>query len=298
MTNCIRPAADFLDAVINRFHPPTHLLPGYPLGWRKCSHIRVLPSELSVWTGINGHGKSLFLNQVVLQSAMHGVRTVIASFEMPAAKTLYRMVRQSIVTAKPTTTQIRDSIEFINKYVWMYDYVGRGKTDEMMRMLETAVLEEGCTQIVIDSLMKCGLADDDYNSQKFLVEDLHGFAMRHGVHVHLVAHARKGKDENDMPGKMDISGSGNITNMADNVYCVWRNKGKEQKVNEYLANKQVPPFDVTEKHDAIFECSKSREYGSEAERKYRFWYHAESMQYVDEINGQPTEYFQDEDIPF
>lgn len=286
----VKPASAFVEEVVERFHPVNKVLPGYPLGWSKCSHIRVLPSELSVWTGINGHGKSLFLNQVVLQAAQYGVKTVIASFEMPAAKTLYRMVRQAINKANPSTTEIRDAMAFISQHVMIYDYVGRGKTEDMINNLDVAVECDGVSQIVIDSLMKCGLADDDYNAQKFLVEDLHGFAMKHGVHVHLVAHARKGKDENDMPGKMDISGSGNITNMADNVYCVWRNKSKEAKMNEYFANRQQPPVDLQEKHDAIFECSKSREYGNEAERRYRFWYHAESMQYLESQDQPPVDY--------
>ena len=46
--------------------------------------------------------------------------------------------------------------------------------------------------------------------------------------LHLVAHARKGQDESKAPRKMDVKGSGNIVNQADNVFSVWRNKPKEE----------------------------------------------------------------------
>ena len=41
---------------------------------------------------------------------------------------------------------------------------------------------------------------------------------------HLVAHPRKGRDEKESPGKMDVAGSSKITDGADNVLSVWSAK--------------------------------------------------------------------------
>jgi twinkle protein len=45
--------------------------------------------------------------------------------------------------------------------------------------------------------------------------------------VHLVMHSRKKEDEFAPPGKFDAKGTGTITDLADNVMTVWRNKKKE-----------------------------------------------------------------------
>lgn len=281
MEHLLKPATAFTDSVVERFHPTNKELPGFPLMWPTLAHIRILPSELSVWAGINGHGKSLILNQVVLMAAYHKEKTAIASFEMKPEKTLYRMIRQLLGVREPSKDQINTALAWLDDYVVIYDYVGRGVVSQMLQNFTVAAETEGCTQFVIDSLMKCGLAEDDYSQQKFLVEDFHNFAMKTGGHVHLVAHARKSKDEGEKPGKMDVSGSAGITNIADNVYTVWRNKPKEAKVDEYRRKNYSLPADLQQANDAVLECVKSREMGSEVERKYGLWYDIPSMQYCD-----------------
>ena len=60
--------------------------------------------------------------------------------------------------------------------------------------------------------------------KKIAVQLIADFAKRHGVHVHLVAHPRKGADESREPGKMDVAGSSKITDGADNVISIWSAK--------------------------------------------------------------------------
>jgi len=276
----LKPASEFIDEVVERFYPSSKILPGYPVTWSTVP-IRVLPAELSVWAGINGHGKSQIMGQVVLMAAMAGEKTAIASFEMPAPKTLHRMARQAIGKQNPAHDEIRDCLHWLGDYVTIYDYVGRGQMPNMLHNFTLAAETEGCSQFVIDSLMKCGLAEDAYSDQKFLVEDFHNFAMSNKVHVHLIAHARKLKDEKDKPGKMDISGSSGITNVADNVYTVWRNKAKEHARWEFKGKGQSLPYDFDDSADAILECVKSREFGGEVEQQYRLWFEPHSQQYCE-----------------
>ena len=134
--------------------------------------------------------------------------------------------------------------------------------------------------------MKCGLAEEDYSKQKFLVEDFHNAAMKMHAHVHLIAHARKSKDESDKPGKMDVAGSFGITNIADNVYTVWRNKPKEAKRNESYRKKQPLPAGFDEQPDCILECVKSREQGGDSEKQYFLWYDHMTHQYLDKSDGK------------
>ena len=87
----------FQQAVVDEFYPSGGELPGFFLPWKmRRRPVRLLRGEVSIWTGINGHGKSLLLNQVAISAMTQGERVCIASFEMHPRKTLFRMVRQAI----------------------------------------------------------------------------------------------------------------------------------------------------------------------------------------------------------
>ena len=55
----VKPASSFLDEVIDRFHnPQTHTGARLPWGRYEFS-IRFRPGEVTLWLGMNGHGKAL-----------------------------------------------------------------------------------------------------------------------------------------------------------------------------------------------------------------------------------------------
>lgn len=64
------------------------------------------------------------------------------------------------------------------------------------------------------------MSEDDYNAQKVFVEMLCDFKHVHNCHVLLVAHPKKLEDENKVPGKLDIKGTGTITDLAQLFYCL------------------------------------------------------------------------------
>ena len=81
------------------------------LPWPKTSFtVRLRTGEVSLWPGINGHGKSLLTSQVALGLVAQGRRVVIASLEMPPVKTLRRMARQAIGNGTPTKEAIAQFI--------------------------------------------------------------------------------------------------------------------------------------------------------------------------------------------
>lgn len=290
-TPTILPASNFTDAVVDRFHPRSKVRPGFPLQWPHTKNVdlRIMPGELSIWTGINGHGKSLLLNQVMLMAINSGESGVIASFEMRNDKTLYRMVRQATGIKDPPPYQIENALAEMSTQVNIYDFVGRADTKTMMRLFRSSATG-GCSQFIIDSLMKCGLDEDDYNSQKRLTEELQNFAQDANCHVHLVAHPRKLTNEHDMPGKLDVLGGSSITNLADNGFTVWRNKKKEDALSKCFLDGSMPDPNIVRDPDAVLWCWKHREDGSDVENKYPLWYDKESMQYLGEQNGRPVEY--------
>jgi hypothetical protein len=63
---------------------------------------------------------------------------------------------------------------------------------------------------------------DDWNGQKQVVQSLANTARHLGIHIILVAHARKGQSIKDRLDKWSVSGSSDITNRADNVIILGR----------------------------------------------------------------------------
>lgn len=270
----LRCASTFTDEVVREFYPPDEAALGVFLPWPTVGRkVMLRPSELSIWTGINGHGKSQMLGQVMLHAAEQGERALIASLEIKPRKTLYRMTRQFLASAEPQLEEVRRAMSWLGDRVWVFDITGTSKADQLLSAIRYARKRYGVTQIVIDSLMKCGIAEDDYNAQKAFVEALCDFKNDAEVHIHLVAHARKGQDESQAPGKLDVKGAGAITDLADNVFSVWRNKGKENGKN----GADAP--------DAVLFVEKQR--NGEWEDSTYLWFDRPSMQFVDSPATRP-----------
>lgn len=265
----LRSAADFTDLVIEVFYPTNDAPLGVMLPWVKAAgKIAIRPAELSIWTGINGHGKSQMLGQVVIHGMSQGERACIASMELKPEKLLYRMVRQMAASREPRVSDIKACMAWLKERAWIFNAVGTASASRILEVFAYARKRYGVTQFVIDSLTKCGIEDDDYNGQKAFVDRLCDFKMAHDCHIHLVAHSRKKANEDGAPGKMDIKGTGAISDLADNLFSVWRNKKKEGGEDSPI------------RYDAILNCDKQRH--GEWEGALGFYFDRDSFQYLDE----------------
>lgn len=282
----VLPASHWRQALVDRFHNQSVcVLPVLP--WSKThGDIQIRPKEVSVWAGINGHGKSLLLSNVILGLMQQGEKSCIASLEMPPEKTLERKVRQYSGVSEPSILAIDEFIEFCDDRLWLYDQVGTVKSERLLAVARYAAEELGVRQFVIDSLMKCGLpsaGETAWNQQKNFVDQLCAVAKDTGMHVHLVAHMRKGDSEFQKGDKMDVKGAGEITDQVDNLFTIWRNKPKEDESRE-----NTPDQDVLQQPDVLLRCSKQRH--GEWEGKIALWFDKASMQYVGFNNARPISF--------
>lgn len=264
--HAVRPASDWLQDTIDAFYAPVDTGAVPTMLWQKTrTKVAFRPGEVSLWAGINGHGKSMFLSQVELDLCYQGERVMVASFEMKPVKQMQRMSRQAYAGRDPTHQFLCDFHQWTDGRLWMYDHVGAVEWRKLIAVMRYAVRTFGITHFVIDSLMKCVRGEDDYNAQKDFVNELCAFAQTHQVHIHLVHHVRKGESEMSAPGKFDIKGAGAITDMVDNVFIVWRNKKAER--------------DGKGEPTCIVACEKQR--NGEYEGKFGFWFHVDSNQYLE-----------------
>jgi twinkle protein len=253
---------------------------GLKLPWRKThNNIRLRPAEISVWAGINGHGKSIALNHVCVEAVARGERVCIASMEMKPRKLGRKMYQQIVGHDHPSPKEAEAASRFLGNQVWLFEAHGTTKASRILEVFRYARKRYGITQFVVDSLAKCGFGEDDYNGQKAFVDQLMEFAGEHEVHVNLVVHVRKPGDESKVPGKLDVKGSGAITDMVDNVFIWWRNKSKEEAVG---------PGVVRNDADAVLNCVKQRETGIEP--MVGLFFHPGSCQFTENAGGAPKQY--------
>lgn len=251
---------------------------GDTLPWSKTHNlVRLRPSEVSIWAGINGHGKSQILNQVCAWGLKKN-KWLIASMEMLPEATMARMVRQVSGCKEVNPDYMKRFLEWTTGRLYLYDQTDSVKADRLLGLMRYACLELGVQHIVIDSLMKCGIRRDDYDKQAEFVDRLCWVAKSLKCHIHLVHHIRKGENENKIPNKFDIRGAGEITDLVDNVFIIWRNKGKESK------KRSRKGYDETEA-DCLLINDKQRH--GEEESAFKLWFHKDSMQYTPDQSNKP-----------
>lgn len=195
--------------------------------------VRLLPGQVSIWAGINFHGKSTMLRQISLHFARSGEKVCCAFLEEDPETSMAEMAQLAL-----PDVNLRDSDEYIDiacswctGKLWLYNQTQMMSTQRILALIAYAAKEKGCTQFILDSLMRTGLAQDDYEGQRVFVNQLTNYAMQLGVHIHLVHHIVK-VNESEVPGRDSIRGTGAITDQAHHAFIVWRNTNDQKAFDE------------------------------------------------------------------
>jgi len=280
----VKPASVWMESLIDRLRHPDKTKKVF-LPWEKVQNVfHFRPGEVTVWAGQNGHGKTQVVSQIVLSLLGQGEKAVIASFEMKPQTMLQRLARMYAGTnpfspeyqmdegVKALEALYSEFGQWTDTKLWIYDQQGTVDAARVIGMARYCAKELGITHVVIDSLMKCIRGEDDYNAQKEFVDELTALARDNQIHVHLIHHLKKPDNEYAIPDKHHSKGSGAITDLADNMMMVWRNKAKEDDAKEKgdKSNKKT-------EHDAAIFCRKQR--NGEDEPTIRLWFDRDSQQY-------------------
>lgn len=244
---------------------------GYKLPWMKTHELfRFRPGEVSIWAGINGHGKSMLQSHIAAHLAKES-KVCIASLEMKVAATGHRMLRQIGGTSNPTDLFIQKMIDWTKGKIWIYDETGSVNPDRVLGLCHYCAEELAINNVFIDSLVKCGIGVDDYPKQKDFMDSLCWAAKRYNIHIHLVHHMRKGESEEKIPDKFSVKGAGELVDLVDNLVIVHRNKKKEAKVASGESIDDLEP-------DTYMVIGKQRH--GEWEGKIALYFHKDSQQFL------------------
>lgn len=289
----LRSAADYADEVA-RMYEETGPEDGIRTPWKKVGDSLVFrPGEFTVVAGINGHGKSQCVGFMAGKAMADGWKICVASMEFKVSAWLKRLVRQFAASPRPTPAYAAKIVRWLgNSRLWAFDAQGTADWKRMIEVFRYARRRYGVHLFVIDNLTGLGIGEEDYQGQKALALALANFARDEECHVWLVHHIRKGNSENDQPDKMDIKGSGSITDLASTVLTVWRNKPKEDKTKSAeMLHEPLDP-EVAKQPDVRIRCSKQRNYGGEGngEPVIALWWNSETYHYLSAPDHVPREF--------
>ncbi|MCQ2078000.1 MAG: AAA family ATPase [Bacteroidaceae bacterium] len=189
------------------------------------------PGELIIVTGKRGQGKSTFVSQEICNILNHHItedgktvypnKVFIYSGEMTNS-TVKRWIDRQLIGGKDLQEW---EINRVNAWyagrIYAFDNTNIGTIEEVevLEVAETAIEKYGCNFIIIDNLMTAldsGSADL-YKMQAAFAKKVAIMARKYEVTIILISHPRKGNVDdfdNDF-----ISGSGDITNNANYVFC-------------------------------------------------------------------------------
>lgn len=285
----VRAMESWTSAMVEHFKGGETEAQGAKLPWAVTHDgLRFRSGEVTLWLGINGHGKSQLLNMACLGFAAQNEPVCIASFEMPPKKNIPRILRQLGGLAVPAEGYIRKMMAWAKGRIWIYDHLGQIEVQRLYAAIRYAAKELRVKHFVIDSLMKCVHGEDDYNGQKSFVDTLCRLARECDVHIHLVHHSRKKESEREMPGKFDAKGSGAIIDQVDQLITVWRNKPKETEVKRCRDQGKDVPEDTLRKCDAMLICDKNR-HGDWEDHAF-LWFDPASLQYLPTPRREPISF--------
>lgn len=202
--------------------------------WRK--------GEVTLWSGYQNEGKSLFLNQLsLLKSYFDKDKFAVFSPENMPMDDFYNDLIEMLVgktcdkhygSLQMSEIEYLNASSFINKHFFLiypdFDF----KLDTIFEKVKFLVRKQGIDHLIIDPyntiehLMKAGEREDLYIS-RFMAK-LKRFAVENDISVQLVAHQNTARpNEKDggryhKPSLNNVKGGGTFADKADNVVYVWR----------------------------------------------------------------------------
>jgi twinkle protein len=293
----LRRAGAFANEVVGLFWPSDDWEPGYRLPWRKVGDQLVFrPGEMTLWTGITGAGKSQLLSHSIVAMGDQGARVCIASLEMAPRQLIRRMVKQAGNTNRPPEPYIREVVDWLDEWLWVFAVVGKNPVGRILEVFEYARARYGCDVFAIDSLMRLGVGAEDYEGQEKVVYKIVSWAFDKGVHVHLVAHARKTDRSaaHAVPDAEDVKGTSEIAANAANILTVWRNRKLEDEIAKLTedtsrgdATAETKLREIADQPPVIVNVAKQR--NGDFEGKFGLWFSPQTYQYRsahDDRNGR------------
>lgn len=251
--------------------------------------------ELSIVSGINGSGKSALIKQLCLNAVNLDYNVLEYSGELDATRSKSWTTLQAAgrLYTEPTKYEnyfrvperISNLIsEWIGERWLVYNNDYSNNLSQLLVDIEEQLEQRDTHIVIVDNIMSLEISDlggDKYENQKKAVWELKQLAMKYKVHVIIVAHPRKSMG---FLRKEDIAGSGDMINLAENIFIVHRvNNDFIRRFPEFYGEDKAAPF---LKYGNVFEVAKNRDLGI-VDYFVGLYYEIESKRFLNEFTDTP-----------
>ncbi|EJO27491.1 P-loop NTPase family protein, partial [Achromobacter piechaudii] len=132
----LRPMSDFWGQVKASFWPSGDKVVDPCLTFNGTDHtwFQFRQGELTVWTGYNGHGKSLLLNQVLIGLQCQGERVCVFSGEMTPVNQGRRMTKQLTGQDRPAQAYFDHCGLWLQDKAWLFNLTGTATIDRLLEV--------------------------------------------------------------------------------------------------------------------------------------------------------------------
>lgn len=266
-----------------------------PTGYKELDKkiIGLLMGDVTVLSGLSGSGKTSWIDCVVLNAVQRGYKVGIWSGELQdfrfqswidqiSAGKNYVCKKEGYENYYYAPKNIANQInKWLEGKLFLYNNNYGSKWQQLFADIKTLVENEGTQLIVLDNLMALQIDSydgDKYTQQTRFINDLKEYAKAKNIHVILVCHPRK---EGGFLRKESISGTADLTNLADSVIIIHRiGKDFEQRAGEFFGKGKVLPY---LKYNSVIEVCKNRSMGV-IDLLVGMYYEVESRRLKNEIS--------------
>lgn len=217
--------------------------------------IGLFAGELTVLSGLNASGKTSWLNCLALNVIQQGFKVAIWSGEMQdwrfqgwlnqmAAGKNYVRKKEGFENFYYTPSKVCEQIDaWVDNKLFLYNNSYGNNWQQLFNDIKELVESEGVQLIVLDNLAALSISSYDsgtYANQTKFILDVKDYAKQKNIHVILVAHPRK---QNDFLRKESISGTADLTNIADNVFLIHRvGQDFQKRAGDFLGEGKVQEY--------------------------------------------------------
>jgi len=238
--------------------------------------MKLFQGTLNIITGINGAGKSSFINQLICQSLEQDKNVFLFSGELPNFQTKNWLNSVLAGQRHMEERHFEDSVyykvkpeakkeieDFYRGRLYIYEDGRSNRMTDLLKTMEDSVRKYGTKLLILDNLTAINLEcsdDNKYNKQSELIMQLISFAVKFNVIVLLVVHPHK-IDTMRRLNKMDVQGISAIIDLAHRIISLYRVSEKDKQGEPKLNGSgwRIKPV----KEDVLIDILKDRMLGFE-----------------------------------
>ena len=223
------------------------------------NHYKLRTSELDVWTGVPGSGKTMMAMQIMLNaSVLYGWKWGVFSPENYPVGDLFDVLAEMYIgntsdmdkDKRMTEYEYETAINFLNEHFYAIYPEDDFSLDNVLSKFKHLVMRYGIKGCLLDPFNQLDHEFKGKDETTYIGECLtkiRRFEQVNDLKFIVIAHPRK-MDKDDtglhykMPTAYDISGSQNWFNKADNVVCIHRNNPQDTFDTSVRVNIQKVKF--------------------------------------------------------